>query len=93
MPLAFTEHGSLMAATVLNTSKAIDMSLYVIRAFLKLRRMIGKQSEFALRLDELELNVDRHDEKIISLVRAIRQLAAPEPVPRRRRIGFSQGRG
>ena len=91
LPFAFTEHGSLMAATVLNSPRAIDMSLYVIRAFLKLRQMTGMHAALALRLVEMESKLVQHDQEIASVVRAIRHLSAPDPLPVQRRIGFRRG--
>lgn len=54
-PAAFTEHGAIMAATVLNTDRAIKVSVYVVRAFVKLREMLGSQKEFARKLEDLEI--------------------------------------
>jgi len=91
LPYAFTEHGAIMAASVLNTQRAIDVSVYVVRAFVKLRKMISAHRELARKLSELERRIKGHDEQIWSLVEAIRQLMIPpepEPAPPRRRIGF-----
>ena len=54
LPLAFTEHGAIMAATVLNTLRAVEVSVYVVRAFVKLRELVGSHRELARRLDDLE---------------------------------------
>jgi ORF6N domain-containing protein len=89
LPYAFTEHGAIMAATVLNSDRAIKVSLYVVRAFLKLREMLGTQKEFARKLEELEQKFAEHDVKFRLVFRAIRQLMRPTPVPLKRRIGFS----
>jgi ORF6N domain len=88
LPAAFTEHGAIMAATVLNSDRAIRMSLYVVRAFLKLREMLNSQKEFARKLEELERKFAEHDEKFRIVFQSIRQLMQPTPVPPRRRIGF-----
>ena len=87
LPYAFTEHGALMAASVLNTPRAIDVSLYVIRAFVKLREWLSTHKELAQKLADLERKVASHDGAIQSLVAAIRQLMQPQP-PSPRRIGF-----
>ena len=88
LPLAFTEHGAIMAATILNTPRATEVSVFVVRAFVRLREMAAANKELARRLDELERRVSHHDEAITGIVQAIRELAAPaEPTPKRR-IGF-----
>lgn len=88
-PLAFTEHGAFMAATVLNSPQAIEMSVFVVRTFVKLRHLVLGHQELAAKLDQLERKVVGHDESIQQIVAAIRQLmAAPQPKPRPRRMGF-----
>jgi cell division septum initiation protein DivIVA len=87
LPYAFTEHGVIMAASVLNSQRAIDVSVYVVRAFSRLRQMLAANKELAQKLSELERKVESHDGAIRSLVTAIRQLmAAPEP--KEKKIGF-----
>ncbi len=88
MPYAFTEHGAMMAASVLNTPRAIDVSVYVVRAFVKLRGLLAAHRELAGKLAELEKRVGGHDEAIQTLVAAIRQLMEPPPTAKRRQIGF-----
>jgi hypothetical protein len=88
LPYAFTEHGALMAASVINTSRAIDVSLYVIRAFVKVREWLSTHKELAQKLADLERKVASHDGAIQSLVAAIRQLMQPPPTTSPRRIGF-----
>jgi hypothetical protein len=87
-PFAFTEHGALMAASVLNTARAIDVSVYVIRAFVRLRELLSTHKELAHKLAELERKVSSHDEAIQSLVATIRRLAQPPATASRPRIGF-----
>jgi hypothetical protein len=87
-PLAFTEHGALMAATVLNSPAAIEVSILVIRAFVGMRETIRADAKFQKRLSELESKVGTHDRSIGQIVQALRQLTAPPDVPKRRRIGF-----
>jgi len=80
-----------MAATVLNSPRAIEVSVFVVRAFLQMREALAANRELAKRLDELERRVGTHDRAIGEILAAIRQLAAPpEPSPRRG-IGFVQG--
>ena len=88
LPYAFTEHGAIMAANVLNSPRAVRMSVFVVRAFVRLRQMVTTHKELAAKLGELERQVAAHDSHIRSLFEAIRQLMAP-PVPRKRRIGFT----
>ena len=83
LPLAFTEHGAVMAASVLNTAKAIQTSVYVVRAFVHMREAITRHKEIAARLVELERRVARHDTAIGDVVSALRQLMnPPQSVPR-----------
>jgi hypothetical protein len=89
-PLAFTEHGALMAATVLDSARAVQASLYVVRAFVQLRRFLASNKDLARRLAEHEKKLNTHDQAIAGLVDTIRQLMAPAP-PRRRPIGFVYG--
>ena len=88
LPLAFTEHGAIMAATILNTPQATEISVFVVRAFVRLRVMVAANKELANKLDELERRVSHHDEAITSIVKAIRELATPPEPKSRRRIGF-----
>ena len=95
MPFAFTEHGALMAASVLNTPRAVEVSLYVVRAFVALREALATHKELAKRLDELESRLERklatHDQAITGILEAIRQLMAPPEPAKKRRIGFLRG--
>ena len=89
LPNAFTEHGAIMVASVLNTKRAIQVSVFVVRAFVKLREMLAAHKDLAHKLAELERKLQNHDESIRSLVIAIRQLMRPsEPEPPKKRIGF-----
>ena len=87
-PVAFTEHGALMVATVLNSPRAVEVSLYVVRAFVRLREFLASHKDLSRRLDAHERKLASHDHAIGSLMNTIRQLMAP-PVPATRRpIGF-----
>ena len=87
-PYAFTEHGAIMAATVLNSPRAVQVSVYVVRAFVQLRRVLGQNKQLAAKLAELERKVGDHDQKIVAIIQAIRELMAPPPKPPRKQIGF-----
>jgi hypothetical protein len=88
LPFAFTEHGAIMAAAVLNSSRAVDVSIFVVRAFVQLREVIAGHGELARKIDELERTLSDHDEQILALVEAIKQLMDPKPLPKTRNIGF-----
>ena len=87
-PHAFTARGAIMAANVLNSPRAVRASVFVVRAFVRLRRMMVQHKELASRLDELERKLEGHDRQIIAVVDAIRQLMAPPPEPPKKQIGF-----
>jgi hypothetical protein len=89
-PLAFTEHGAIMAAAVLNSPRAIEVSVYVVRAFVQLRDAHSANAEIARRLDQLQRRVVAHDHAILEILQALRQLTQPAEAPKRRRIGFVQ---
>ncbi len=89
LPYAFTEHGTMMAAMLLNSPRAVEVSVFVVRAFVKLRRLVLAHKELAGKLDQLEKKVVGHDDAIRQLVAAIRQLMTPPAAaPRPGRIGF-----
>ncbi len=87
-PLAFTEHGAVMAANVLSSQRAVEASVYVVRAFVRLRRTLASHKELAHKLAELERRVGAHDRAIRDVVSVIHRLAEPPPAPPRHRIGF-----
>jgi hypothetical protein len=93
LPFAFTEHGALMAATVVNSSRAVQMSLVVMRAFVALRRLVLDHKALAGKLEELDARVGAHDEQLAEIIEAIRQLAAPGGPAHRRKIGFIPDEG
>jgi ORF6N domain. len=86
-PWAFTEHGAIMAATVLRSARAIEMSIFVVRAFVQLRDVAAAHRELAMKLSALERRVTGHDEELKAIIAALRQLIVP-PLRQRRRIGF-----
>ncbi|NCC50513.1 MAG: ORF6N domain-containing protein [Spartobacteria bacterium] len=90
-PNAFTEHGAIMVASVLNSPKAIDVSVFVVRAFVQLREVLAGHKELAQKIAQLEKKLGDHDEQIVVLIEAIKQLMDPKPPPKQRRIGFHAG--
>jgi hypothetical protein len=88
LPRAFTESGALMAASVLNSERAVSVSIFIVRAFVGLREVVAHHKDLARRLSELERRLGMHDAQIAEVVAAIRQLLSPRAVPKKRRIGF-----
>jgi hypothetical protein len=84
LPYAFTEHGDLMVASVLNTSRAIEISVFVVRAFIKLREMVLSNKEIVRRLDDLEKKYDAQFKVVFDALRAL----MASPVKPKRKIGF-----
>ncbi|MGZ8842953.1 MAG: ORF6N domain-containing protein [Pyrinomonadaceae bacterium] len=87
VPLGFTEHGAIMAANVLNSNEAVQMSVFVVRAFVKLRETLVSHKELADKLTELERKVGTHDKALGSIIAAIRGLTET-PKHKPRAIGF-----
>ena len=87
MPYVFTEHGAIMAANILNSQRAVRMSVSVVRAFVKLRETALQYKELAAKITELERKVGTHDQAIASTIAAIRQLMS-SPAGARKQIGF-----
>lgn len=87
LPLVFTEHGAIMAANILKTKRAAQMSIFVVRAFVRLREIATTHYELAEKLKELEQKVGKHDKAIQSIMEAIRQLMQPPEKPKQK-IGF-----
>jgi hypothetical protein len=86
LPYAFTEHGALMLGNVLKSERAVEMSLMVVRAFVRMRELVAGNKELAQKLAQLERKVGAHDKAIAEIVNAIRQLMAPsEPSKKRPR--------
>ena len=88
LPYAFTEHGAIQAANVLNSNTAVEMSVHVVRAFVRLRQWLGSQKILSAKLSELERRVGSHDKQIAALIEAIRLLTATPTKSHGRRIGF-----
>jgi hypothetical protein len=88
LPNVFTEHGAIMAAGVLNTPRAIEVSVFIVRAFVKLRQMVAGQKDLRRKISQIEKRLTEHDDQIIELIKLIKQLLNPEPPPPKRRIGY-----
>jgi hypothetical protein len=95
LPYAFTEHGAIMAANVLNNPRAVQMSVFVVRAFIQMRELLGSSKELASQLADLErkltARLDGHEVAIVEVFRRVMDILdspSPPPDPPRRRIGF-----
>ena len=88
LPIAFTEHGAIMLASVLNSERAVEMSLFVVRAFVCMREQLAANKKLARTVAELEGRVGEHDGAIKDLFEAIRQLLEPPAEEKRGEIGF-----
>jgi ORF6N domain len=88
-PYAFTEHGALQAASVVNSPQAVQMSLYVIRAFVKMREELTANVTILKRLAEIDKTLLQHDSALRDVHRKLLPLLQPPPEPPKRRIGFN----
>ena len=86
-PYAFTEHGAIMAATVLNSRRAIEISVFIVRAFVRMREMLAKNRQLAAKIKELDRRLETHDTAIQEIIDAIKELMVPEEASKRK-IGF-----
>ncbi len=91
LPWAFTEHGAIQAATVLSSTAATEMSVTIVRAFVRLRQFMVRHRALAAKLVELDARVGAHDKQLALIVDVIRQLALPASPERERKIGFHRG--
>jgi hypothetical protein len=90
LPFAFTEHGAMMAAMVLNSPEAVAMSLFVIRAFVRMREQLAANTMILKRLAEIDKTLLEHDQALGLIWEQLQPLLAPPPDPPKRRIGFHQ---
>jgi hypothetical protein len=87
-PLAFTEHGALMASTILNSPRAVAMSVYIIRAFVKMREDLAANAAILKRLAEIDKTLLTHDLALRDIYQKLRPLLEPPPAPPKPEIGF-----
>ena len=88
LPYAFTEQGVAMLSSVLNSERAVQVNIAIMRAFVKLREMLSKHKELSHKLEQLERKIEKHDEEIKVIFDAIRQLMASSEKKPGRKIGF-----
>lgn len=89
-PWAFTEHGAIMAAMVLNSPEAVAMSVFVVRAFMQMREQLAANAAILKRLAEIDKTLLGHDEVLRTVWTKLQPLLAPSPEPPRRQIGFNR---
>jgi hypothetical protein len=87
-PWVFTEHGALMLASVLNSDIAVQASVRVVRAFVRLREMVAANVQLAVKLEELERRLDSHAEAIVDFFATLKRLLEPTEPKKKREIGF-----
>jgi len=87
-PWAFTEHGAVMAANILRSERAIHMSVFVVRVFVRLREHIAANQAILKRLAEIDRTLLQHDSSLLDLYEKLLPLLQPLPIPPKRRIGF-----
>jgi hypothetical protein len=90
-PWAFTEHGALMAANILHSEQAVQMSIFVIRAFVRLREQIAANTAILKRLAEIDRTLLKHDTSLRDIYHKLLPLLQPPAEPPKRRIGFISG--
>ncbi len=88
LPYAFTEHGAIMAATVLSSPAAVKMSVFVVRAFVRMREQLAANAHILQRLAEIDRSLLEHDQALGLIWRQLQPLLQPPPAPPQRRIGF-----
>jgi hypothetical protein len=87
-PYGFSEHGAIMAATVLNSKEAVAMSVYVVRAFVQMREHLAANTEILKRLSEMDKTLLEHDQALVAIWTKLQPLLNPPPEPPKPRIGF-----
>jgi hypothetical protein len=92
LPYVFTEHGAIMAANVLNSRRAVQMSVFVVRAFLKMRSLLATNAAILKRLAEIDNGLLVHDSALRDIYQKLLPLLSPPPVPAKKRIGFHPGK-
>ena len=88
LPYAFTEHGAIMAASVLNSERAIQASVFVVRAFVKMRQLLAPYKEITKKIEQIEKKLQTHDKHIIAIVEAIKLLMPPPESKPKEPFGF-----
>jgi hypothetical protein len=90
-PYAFTELGVAMLSSVLNSKRAVQTNIVIMRASVRLREILATHKDLTRAIEDLQRKQDEHGEQITAIIETINQLLLPEPVPPKRRIGFVPG--
>jgi hypothetical protein len=93
LPFAFTEHGAIMAASILNSQEAVAMSVFVVRAFVQMRERLAANVEILKRLAEIDKTLLQHDQALSTIWQYLQPLLEPPPDPPKRKIGFDYREG
>jgi len=88
MPYVFTEYGAVMLASVLNTGRAVKMSIFVVRAFIRMREMLSSYKVLLDKINKIEKQIRKHDEKIGLIFDILREFLKPKPAVPEKKIGF-----
>jgi hypothetical protein len=91
LPYVFTEHGAIMAASVLNSPRAVEVSVFIVRAFIRLRRAIAEHKEISDKLEQIERRLAEHDEQILAVFEVIKKLIEEDEKPKKK-IGYVKER-
>jgi ORF6N domain len=91
IPFAFTEHGAVQLSNILRSTRAIEMGIAIVRAFVQLRALMTDHKTLRTKLAELDARVGAHDEQLAAIIEAIRELAVPVESPNKRKIGYHAG--
>ena len=88
LPYAFTEHGAVMLACVLNSEKAIQANIQIVRVFTAIRELALHNKDMLLKIEQIEQKIGMHDKEIVVIFNTLKKMLEPKPVPKRNRIGF-----
>jgi len=88
LPYAFTEHGTVMLACVLNSEKAIQANIQIVRVFTAIRELSLHNKDMLLKIEQIEQKIGMHDKEIAVIFNTLKKMLEPKPIPKRNRIGF-----
>ena len=88
LPYAFTEHGAVMLACILNSEKAIQANIQIVRVFTAIREMALHNKDMLLKIEQIEQKIGMHDKEIALIFTTLKKMLEPKPIPKRNRIGF-----
>ena len=91
LPYAFTEHGAVMLACILNSEKAILANIQIVRVFTAIRELAFHNKDMLLKIEQIEQKIGIHDKEIAVIFTTLKKMLEPKPIPKRNRMGFTQG--